>query len=130
MPDDPPRQPEDEAEEEGPGGSLKPLPEIMRRAIATGLSGFFLTEEAVRRAIGDTLPKDWADFAVDQSDQIRADLMDRLAIEMRRAFESVDPAEVINQLLDGRTVEIKAEFRLKPDEEDAAKPSKSRTSRD
>ncbi|MBW2665766.1 MAG: hypothetical protein JRE13_05685 [Deltaproteobacteria bacterium] len=31
---------------------------MMRRAVAMGLSGFFLTEEAIRKAVGDTLPKE------------------------------------------------------------------------
>ena len=42
--------------------SLGAIPELMRRAIALGLTGFFTTEEAVRRALGDTVPKDWTDY--------------------------------------------------------------------
>ena len=50
-----PAEPEDAEAQE----SLRAIPELMRRAIALGLTGFFTTEEAVRRALGDTVPKDW-----------------------------------------------------------------------
>jgi hypothetical protein len=87
----------------------------MRRVIAVGLSGFFLTEEAFRKAVGDTLPKDWSDFAVGQSDRTRAEFIERLTFEIGRAIENIDVAEVASKLLTGRTIEVKAEFRLKPD---------------
>ncbi len=92
----------------GPSG----LPELMRRALSLGFSGFFLTEEAVRKALGDTLPKDWVDFAVEQSGRTRREFLERLSFEMGRAFENVDFAEVLRSLLEGRTLEVKAEIRL------------------
>ena len=105
---------------------MNAIPEMMRRAVAMGLSGFFLTEEAIRKAVGDTLPKDWADFAVEQSERTRSELMERLGLEMRRTLETLDAAEMIAQLVEGRTIEVKAEIRLKPENEDAPKKSGSR----
>ncbi|MBW2288686.1 MAG: hypothetical protein JRG80_06760 [Deltaproteobacteria bacterium] len=99
---------------------------MMRRAVAMGLSGFFLTEEAIRKAVGDTLPKDWADFAVEQSERTRSELMDLLSVELSRTLESVDVAEIFGQLAEGRTIEVKAEIRLKPRDEEAPKESGSR----
>lgn len=98
----------------------------MRRAVGMGLSGFFLTEEAIRKAVGDTVPKDWADFAVEQSERTRNELMERLAAEMARTFETLDLAEVLAQLAEGRTLEVKAEIRLKPRDEEAPKSRKKR----
>jgi len=97
------------------GGTLNALPELMRRAVALGLSGFFLTEEAVRRAVGDTLPRDWLDFAVDQGERTRRELLDRLSQEIGRTLEKADLGELLAELLEGRTVEVKAEFRLVPE---------------
>jgi hypothetical protein len=97
------------------GGTLNALPELMRRAVALGLSGFFLTEEAVRKAVGDTLPKDWLDFAVDQGERTRRELLDRLSQEIGRTLERADLGELLAELLAGHTVEVKAEFRLVPD---------------
>lgn len=112
----------------GPGGApksaepgadearLPSLPELMRRVFSLGLSGFFLTEEAVRKALGDTVPREWTDFAVDQSERTRKEFIERLTYEMARSFESVDMAAVLRELLEGRTLEIHAEVRLGPDE--------------
>jgi len=104
------------------GGSLGALPEFMRKAFSAGLSGFFLTEEALRKALGETLPKDWSDFAVDQSSRTRAELLERVGFEIGRALENVDVAAVLSQLLEGRTLEVKAEVRLGPREDGNTKP--------
>jgi hypothetical protein len=88
------------------------LPDMARRALAFGLSGFFLTEEAVRKALGDTLPKDWQDFAIAQSERTRKEFLERLSYELAQTLENVDVAGVLEQLLAGRTIEIQAKVRL------------------
>jgi hypothetical protein len=92
-----------------------PIPEFVRKAITAGFSGFFFTEETIRKALGDTLPKDWADFASDQSNRARAEFLERLSYEIGRALENVDYAAVLAQLLDGRTLEVSATVRLQDD---------------
>jgi hypothetical protein len=92
--------------------TLSPIPELMRRAIAMGLSGFFSTEEAVRKAFGDTIPKDWTDFLLDTSDRTRSEFLERVSREIGRVLEGVDVASVVNQLLEGRSLQVSAEFRL------------------
>jgi hypothetical protein len=103
-----PRPPTDDTLPDG--GGL--FPDMARRAIAFGLSGFFLTEEAIRKAIGDTVPKDWQDFALHQSERTRKEFMERLSFEIAQSLENIDVVAVLEQLLSGRTVEVKATFRL------------------
>jgi hypothetical protein len=91
---------------------LGALPELVRRTLSLGLSGFFLTEEAIRRAVGDTIPKDWMDFAVDQSERARREFLERLSYEIGQSIEKIDVAAVLRELLEGRTLEIRAEIRL------------------
>jgi len=105
---------DDEISDDEAGESLNAIPEMMRRLVAAGLSGFFLTEEAFRKALGDTVPKDWSDFASEQSERTRSELLDRLSSEIGRALENVDVGAVLSDLLAGSTVEVKAEIRLKP----------------
>jgi hypothetical protein len=88
------------------------LPEFARRVIGLGLSGFFLTEETIRKALGDTLPQDWADFAADQSERTRKEFLERLSFELAQSIEKVDLAQVLRELMEGRTLEVKAEIRL------------------
>jgi len=114
-----PAKPEAKGEQEGRGA----IPELMRRAIALGLTGFFTTEEAVRRAIGDTVPKDWTDYISESSDRTRSEFLDRLSREIARTLKEVDLASVLRQLLDGRTVKVSAEFKLSADPETGGKPA-------
>ena len=58
------------------------------------------------------MPKEWADFAADQSSRARSEFFERLSAEMGRAVENVDWAEVISTLLEGRTLEVNARIRL------------------
>ncbi len=97
--------------------SLSAIPELMRRAIALGLTGFFTTEEAVRRALGDTVPKDWTDYIAESSDRTRGEFLDRLSREIARTLKEVDLAAVLQQLLEGRTLRVNAEFSLSDDPE-------------
>ena len=94
------------------GSSVGGLTELMRRVFAAGFSGFFVTEEALRKALGETLPKDWADFASEQSARTRNEVIERLSYEVGRAVETVDWAAVLSTLLEGRTLEVRAEIRL------------------
>lgn len=102
----------EEVDLEEPSG---PFEELMRRAIALGLTGFFTTEGAVRKAFGDAVPKDWTDFIADTSERTRSEFLERLSHEIASVLETVDIAAVLRQLLEGRTLEVKAEFKLSDD---------------
>jgi hypothetical protein len=106
-----PAEREDAEEQE----RLSAIPELMRRAIALGLTGFFSTEEAVRRAIGDTVPKDWTDYISESSDRTRSDFLDRLSREIAKTLKDIDLAAVLHELLEGRTLKVNAEFKLSDD---------------
>ena len=96
------------------GGRLPAVPELVRRVLSIGLSGFFLTEEAIRKALGDTVPRDWTDFVVSQSDRTRKEFLERLSFEIGQSLENIDIARVLTELLEGRTLEVNAEIRLTP----------------
>ena len=102
---------------------LTGIPELLRRVFTLGLSGFFLTETAVRKALGDTLPREWSDFAAEQSERTRGEFIERLSFEIARSLENVDVAGVLQQMLEGRTLEIKAQIRL-GEREDGESPAK------
>ena len=96
------------------------IPDMFRRMMAVGLSGLFTTEAAIRGALGDTVPREWVDFVSEQSERTRAEFSQRLAEEFGRVLAEVDLVELADQLLSGRTVEVKAEFRLGPRDEERA----------
>jgi hypothetical protein len=91
------------------------FPEALRRVLSLGFTGFFLTEEALRKALGDSVPRDVVEFVLDQSQRMRGEFLDRVSKEFGRVLERVDPVEVARRLLEGRTVEVSAQFRLVPE---------------
>ena len=90
------------------------VPELLRRAVGLGFSGFFTTEEVLRKALGDTVPREWADFAAEQTDRARAELTDRLAQELRKSLDAIDPVALLAKLLETHVVEIDARIRFAP----------------
>jgi hypothetical protein len=72
----------------------------------------FMTGEALRDALGDSVPREWADFAADQSARTRSEFIERLSAEVGRVLEGVDWADVLTALLEGRTLEVNAQIRL------------------
>ena len=90
------------------------LPDLLRRGLTLGFTGFFLTEEAVRKALGESVPRDLMDFILHQSERTRAEFLDRLSKEFAGALSSLDPVELVKRLLDGHSIEVSAQIRLVP----------------
>lgn len=90
------------------------VPDLLRRAIGLGFSGFFTTEEVLRKALGDSLPRDWAEFAAAQTERARGELIERLALELRRTLDGVDLPELLARMLESHVVEIDARVRFAP----------------
>jgi hypothetical protein len=100
------------AARDGEGSTSGAIPDLVRRALTAGFSGFFLTEKALREALGDSLPREWADFAAEQSARTRSEFIERLSVEMGRAIEGIEWPVVLAALLEGRTIEVSAQIRL------------------
>jgi hypothetical protein len=100
--------------EEEDNGVAGFFPDLLRRGLTLGFTGFFLTEEAVRKALGESVPRDLMDFILSQSERTRAELLDRLSKEFAGALSSLDPVELVKRLLEGRSIEVSAEIRLVP----------------
>jgi len=109
-----PPGPAEDADAPGAGTGVSGLPELLRRGITAGLSSLFTTNEVVRRAVGEAMPREWVDFAVDQSERTRAEFIERLAGELARTLESLELVEMAERLFEGRTIEIRAQIQLMP----------------
>ena len=98
------------------------FPDLLRRGMSLGLTGFFMTEEALRRALGETAPREMIEFVIAQSEKTRADFLDRMSREFGKALSAMDPIEVAKRLLEGRTIEVSATIRFVEDEKAKKKP--------
>jgi hypothetical protein len=90
------------------------LHEAIRRTASVGFSSFFATEDAVRRAFNDAVPRDWVDYASRQSTELRAEMIDRMQIEFGAWLRSIDLAQVVGKVLAENDVELKISLSSTP----------------
>ena len=94
------------------------VPDFLRRAIGLGVSGLFTTEEMLRKSFGESVPREWVDFAAAQTDRARRDLTERIAGQIQSKLDDIGIEEVLQRLLRGHTIEVEAKIRLAPRESD------------
>ena len=83
------------------------LHEAIRRTASVGFSSFFATEDAVRRAFNDAVPRDWVDYAKDQSTELRSEMIERMSAEFGAWLRTIDMAQITSQLLAENDFEFK-----------------------
>jgi len=104
-------------EEEGsPGavGTVGFLADVVRKTVLTGMGAIFLTEEGARKLAREwKLPKELAGFLVQQAHGAKDEVLRVVGQEIRRFFESDTFRRELLKLLEGMSVEVQAEIRLK-----------------
>jgi hypothetical protein len=113
-PDTDPLDPASGAEEGVRLGGI--VPDLIRKAVVTGLGAVFMTEEGLRHLAGQLkLPKELMGSVMAQADRTKAEVTRVIGEELRRFLNSEVLRKELLQALSGMTVEIKAEVRLRPD---------------
>ena len=96
------------------------VPDIVRRAVLTGVGALFMTEEGIRNLVTEMkLPKDALAFLLSQADKSRAEVARVVTQEMRRFLESETLRREMWKLLTSVTLEVNASIQLKPSGEPA-----------
>ena len=91
------------------------VPDIVRRAVLTGVGALFMTEEGIRNLVGEMkLPKDALAFLLSQADKTRSEVARVVTQEVRRFLESETLRREIWKVLTGVTLEVNATIQLKP----------------
>jgi hypothetical protein len=89
------------------------VPEVVKRAMISGLGAIFMTEETIRTAVSD-MPKDAVNFLVDQADHTKELLFTMIAKEVRDYLEQTDLNAEMARLLSRLTVEVRTQVRFIP----------------
>jgi len=98
----------------GGAGTVGFLAEVVRKTVLTGMGALFLTEEGARKLAREwKLPKELAGFLVQQAHGAKDEVLRVVGQEIRRFFESETFRRELLRLLEGMSVEVKAEVRLK-----------------
>jgi hypothetical protein len=100
--------PDDELELRRRAGPLEAFfQEAVRRAAQLGLTTFFSTEEAVRRAFSESVPPDWLDYLNRQGTDLRGELLERMSREFGEWLRQVDMAQIMSKLLEEHDFELR-----------------------
>jgi hypothetical protein len=114
--DDDSGRPEDQEEKRGRLEQF--IPEIVKRTFYAGLGAVFTTEEGIRKMAHDfQLPKDVANYLVQQAGASKDELFRILAKELRGFLESVNLSGELQKLLTSLSFEVKTEIRFIPNDE-------------
>jgi hypothetical protein len=94
------------------------LPDLLKRGILAGIGALFMTEDGVRSILGELkLPKEAAQFVINQVGKTKEDLFRMIASEIRGFLDSTNISEELRKALTGMSLEISTTVRFKPDQE-------------
>jgi hypothetical protein len=94
------------------------LPDVVKRTFYAGLGAVFTTEEGIRKIASDFhLPKDVANFLIQQAANSKDELFRIVAKELRAFLETINLNAELQKLLTSLSFEIKTEVRFIPNDE-------------
>ena len=94
------------------------LPDLLKRGILAGIGALFMTEEGVRSILGELkLPKEAAQFVINQVAKTKEDLFRVIASEIRGFLDSTNISEELRGALTGMSLEISTTVRFIPEKE-------------
>jgi hypothetical protein len=92
--------------------------EFVRRAAGLGLSSFVLTEEALRKAFSESLPRDWVEALSRQSSGVRKEILEGLVREFGEWLRGIDPLtfqrDVMRTLLEDFEISLEINISARP----------------
>ncbi len=110
-------------EDAGPGGARGLIPDTVKKALLAGVGALFMTEEGARRLAREwKLPKELIGFIGQQAQGAKDEVLRVFSEEIRRFLESDRVRGEFLKALSSMAIEVKAEIRLKPDQEGTPRP--------
>jgi hypothetical protein len=89
------------------------LPDSIKKALVTGLSALFMTEEGIRSALGDMrLPKEAMAFLMQQTERSRKEIFRAVSEELKNFLSTMDLATAVRKALVGMKLEVTAQVRF------------------
>ena len=98
------------------------LPDLLKKGVLAGIGALFMTEEGARSILGEMkLPKEAAQFVLNQVSKTKEDLFGRISSEIRGFLESVSLSEELRKVLSTTSLQISTTIRF-VDEEGSLQP--------
>jgi hypothetical protein len=99
------------------------LPEMVKRALFLGAGMLFMTEESVRKVLGEiNLPREAVSYIMKQSEKSKTEFFSIFQRELNRFLTHIDVARLSREIMDGVSVEVNAKITLRTQSEEPAPP--------
>ncbi len=90
------------------------LPELVKRAVFLGAGMLFMTEEGVRKVLGEiNLPREAVNYIIKQSEKSKTEFFTIFQRELNRFLSRIDITRLSKEVLDGISVEMSATVTLR-----------------
>jgi hypothetical protein len=97
------------------------LPEMVKRALFLGAGMLFMTEEGVRKVLGEiNLPREAISHVIKASDKSKKEFFSIFQRELNRFLSRVDVTRLSKEVLDGISVEVNAKVTLRTKPENSS----------
>lgn len=91
------------------------LPDLTRRLLSLGIGAFFLTEDTIRRTVGEAkLPRDVAQQVVNGAQRRKDELFSFVKREITSMITDIDFSSELREFLRHHTVRVSAEIEFLP----------------
>jgi len=98
---------EEKSDKKSAGG----MTDLARRILLTGLGAIFMTEEGIRKSLGDLkVPKDAMGYLVEAVRKQKDDALNLVAVELSRFFSKVRVHEELQKALSGLQLHLDAKL--------------------
>ncbi|MCC6748752.1 MAG: hypothetical protein IT371_13915 [Deltaproteobacteria bacterium] len=111
-----------EAKEPAPDEGLRQkleglVPDLLRRTFYAGLGALFTSEEGLKKIAQDfSLPKDVANYLINQAQGTKEELFRIIGSEFRGFLQTLNLSDELQRLLTSLSFEIKTEVRFIPND--------------
>jgi len=89
--------------------------DIFKKVVTTGLSAAFMTEDAIKNALGDlSVPKELLNSVLQHAKSAKGDFIQSVKNEMREYLNRVDLSKEVDRILTNYDLEISAKIKFNP----------------
>ncbi len=93
------------------------ISEVIKKVVSIGIGAAFMTEDAVKNILNDLpLPKDIVTGLLQNAKNAKEDFSDSIREEVRAHLSKIDPARLVDDLVENYDIELKTKISFKKKE--------------
>lgn len=92
----------------------KGISEVIKKVVSIGVGAAFMTEDAVKKVLGDLpLPKEIVSGLLKNAQSVKDDFVQSVRAELAEHLSKVDPKKLLEEVLNNYDVDVQATVKFK-----------------